>query len=442
MKKPRRRKSPKRVRIKKPKSLPRNLRVKIVKRDGRIQTFNRGKMFTSIRKAGASQQEAELVATRVSKRLIQRDTVPSKELSSMVARSLSRVNTTASRQYVDRRNAKAAHLQRVNRYTSEITAIQQQLTSAIRRIEILDDRIQNIPTRIARIRQGNYRLLTHLETDQKALLDQWSPVSSTIRSTTQLKSDRVQSQLQNLHHTLNSMRGRFESSISTSAFKPQIAGVRREVSLIQSNILTTLAPFETKVQVLDKDLRKAERTVALVSQASFPWEDGETPIFATRVKDLNHDLPGFITLTNRRFILEHEKEIILKKRLFIVTEKKTVREVAFQSPIGMVTQLVQGKVGFFKGAGVFMEFASESGHPDMKFDTSGDEAEWMTQSYAYIMSGEADDDLATITSEPPSDPSTPQLLACNLCGAPYTERIYRGQTSVNCPYCGAIIALQ
>ncbi len=108
----------------------------------------------------------------------------------------------------------------------------------------------------------------------------------------------------------------------------------------------------------------------------------------------------------------------------------------------MVTQLVQGKVGFFKGSGVFVEFASESGLPDMKFDTSGDEAEWMTQSYVYIMSGEADDDLAAVSSEPPSDQSSPQLLACNLCGAPYTEQIYRGQTSVNCPYCGAVIALQ
>jgi hypothetical protein len=321
-------------------------------------------------------------------------------------------------------------------------AVQQQLTGATRRIEILDDRIQSLPTRITRVRQGNYRVLTHLEADQTILADQWSQISPALRSRTQLKSDTVQSQLRNLHQTLNSIQGRSGFSIGTHAFKPQIAGLRREVSLIQSNITTTLAPLETQVQTLDHDLRKAERTVALVSQASYPWEDGETPIFATKVKDLNHDLPGFVTLTNHRFILEHEKEIVLKKRLFIVTEKKTVREVAIQKPIGMVTQLVQGKVGFFKGSGIFVKFTPESGLPEMKFDTSGAEAEWMTQSYTYIMSGEADDDLATVARETSADQSEPQPLACNLCGAPYTERIYRGQTSVNCSYCGAIIVFQ
>jgi hypothetical protein len=189
-------------------------------------------------------------------------------------------------------------------------------------------------------------------------------------------------------------------------------------------------------------LRKAERTVALVSQASFPWEEGETPIFASKVKDLNNDLQGFITLTNRRFILEHEKEIILKKRLFIVTEKKTVREVAINKPIGMVTQLVHGKVGFFKGSGIFMTFTPESRLPEMKFDTTGEEAEWMTQSYTYIMSGGADDELATLTPQTPADQTGPQLLTCQMCGAPYTDQIYRGQTSVNCHYCGAVITLR
>jgi hypothetical protein len=195
------------------------------------------------------------------------------------------------------------------------------------------------------------------------------------------------------------------------------------------------------MQDIDKDLRKAENTVALISQASFPWEKEETPIIATKVKDLNHDLDGVITLTNLRFILEHEKEIVLKKRLFIVTEKKIIREVAIQTPIGMVTRLVQGKVGFFKGSGLFVEFTSESGTPEMKFDTTGPDAELMTQSYNYIISGQADEELAAIAPATAEDQGAPQLVTCPICGAPYTEKIYRGQTSVNCKYCDAAIAL-
>ena len=55
----------------------------------------------------------------------------------------------------------------------------------------------------------------------------------------------------------------------------------------------------------------------------------------------------------------------------------------------MVTRLVQGKVGFFKGAGLFVEFASEAGLPEMKFDTSGQDADLAINSYNYTLSGQA-----------------------------------------------------
>ena len=125
-----------------------------------------------------------------------------------------------------------------------------------------------------------------------------------------------------------------------------------------------------------------------------------------------------------------------------MTEKKTVREVAVQKPIGMVTRLVQGKVGFFKGSGLFVEFVSECGVPEMKLDTTGQDAEWMTESYNYVISGQADEELATVAPAHTADQEMPQLLVCPVCGAPYHEKIYRGQTSVNCKYCGAVVSIQ
>jgi DNA-directed RNA polymerase subunit RPC12/RpoP len=178
-----------------------------------------------------------------------------------------------------------------------------------------------------------------------------------------------------------------------------------------------------------------------VSQASFPWEKGESPIVAAKVKDLNNDLEGILVLTSNRFIFENEKEITLKKVLFVVTEKKTVREVVVQKPIGMVSKLVHGKVGFFRGSGLFVEFAPESGIPEMKLDSSGQDAEWIVESYNYIISGQADEELASVTPAA-TDQEKMQLAVCPNCSAPYREKIYRGQTSVSCKYCGATIAIQ
>ena len=95
-----------------------------------------------------------------------------------------------------------------------------------------------------------------------------------------------------------------------------------------------------------------------------------------------------------------------------------------------------------KGSGVFVEFTPESGISEIKFDTKGHEADWMVQSYNDIVTGKVDEELANATPESTSDQETVQLVACPICGAPYTEEIYRGQTSVSCQYCGAVIALQ
>jgi hypothetical protein len=108
----------------------------------------------------------------------------------------------------------------------------------------------------------------------------------------------------------------------------------------------------------------------------------------------------------------------------------------------MVAQMSQGRVGLLKGSGLFVQFVPESGISEMKFDTKGNEADWIAQSYNDIVSGLVDEELSTVISETESDKETSQLVLCPICKAPYNEKIYRGQTSVSCKYCQAIITLQ
>jgi TolA-binding protein len=399
-------------------------------------------MIKSMRNAGATQREADLVSDRVSNRLTNRETITSKEVSHMVARSLSRVNSIASRNYVNNRDRKLAYTKRVNHLSAEITAIDQQVNSVAHRIESLNDRIQSLPSRIDRIRQGNYRVLAHLEADQASLSKAWARISPEVRTTTSIKGEIARTQIRDLQQSLMYKVGSTNYDLSNlQDIESGIPGLRLNLSEIQSAIVSIMSPLETKFQSIEKDLLKAESTVSILSRASFPWEEGETPIIAIKAKDLNNDLEGFITLTNLRFIFESEKEVVLKKRFFIVTEKKVVREVVVQKPIGMVTRLAQGKVGFFRGAGLFVEFVSESGIPEMKFDTTGQDVELMTESYNYIISGRAEEELIALVPEVIEDQEEPQLIVCPVCGAPYREKIYLGQTSVNCKYCDAVVSI-
>ena len=416
--------------------------IRIGKRNGRVEQFNRAKMSNSIRNSGATPRQANLVTNRVTSRLAPQATAPSKEVSSMVARSLSHVNPIASRKYVESRDQKFAYNNRVNRLSSEIAGINRQVNSSTARIESLDNRIQSLQGRIARIRQGNYRVLTHLESDQAALSEEWTRLGPELRSTTSLKGEIVRTQVRELQQALSYRVGRGDYYRGNlQEIESGIPQARLQLSEMQNSIVGALSPLEKKLESIDTDLARAESTLAVLEGASFPWEEGETPILSFRAKDLNNDREGFITFTNLKFVFEHEKEVVLKKRLFVVTEKKIVREVIVQKPIGMVTSLAKGKVGFFKGSGLFIKFASEAGIPEMKIDTTDQDAKWATNTYKYIISGQADKELAATTPAESAEQKAPQLIICPICSAPYTAKIYRGQTSINCEYCGTVIQL-
>lgn len=257
----------------------------------------------------------------------------------------------------------------------------------------------------------------------------------------------MRAQIQTLQKALTYRVGSGDYNVGNlQEIESGIPQLRTSLSEMYSSITSALSPIEQKFENIDVDLTRAESTLSMLEGASFPWEEGETPIMAIRAKDLNSNLDGVITLTNFKFVFENLKEVVLKKTLFVVTEKKTVREVKVQKPVGMVTDLVQGKVGFFKGSGLFVKFASEAGIPEMKFDTTGEDAEWMTKSYGQIISGQTDKELAAsapaTAEKEKAEKEKSQLVTCPVCGAPYTEKVYRGQTSVNCKYCGALVSLQ
>lgn len=412
----------------------------IVKRDGRIEPFNRAKMVTSMRNAGATVREANLVTNRVSARLVPRATVPSREISSMVARSLSHVNPVASRNYAYVRDQRLAYTDRASRLSTEMAAIDQQVDSLILRLGSVEGHIQTLAGRIARLRQGNFRAMPHLEPAHAALADEWARVSPPLRTTASLRGDVVRTRVHDLQQALTyrlglsdyNLGGLMEVEAGLPELRSTLADLRRSVA-------AALSPIEQQYAALDQDVMRAEATLSLLDSASFPWEVGETPILAIRAKDLQHNFDGVLTLTNHRFIFEREREVVVKKTLFVVTEKKTVREVAVQKPIGMVTTLAAGKVGFFKGGGLFVAFAAEAGVPEMKFDTTDQDAAWATKTYRSILSGQADREL--VAAAPTAEPPAPQLVVCPVCGAPYKRKIYRGETSVQCEYCGATVSV-
>jgi len=341
----------------------------------------------------------------------------------------------------EREAKRTEYMDKLNDLEGEVSSLNRELGDVEEKIDDLDGKLADLPIRISRIREMNYKVLTYLEGDQASLSERWAEMRPAFKERVHDRIEDLRSEVNDLERELSRRRrdARFEIA--------RLQGVESElnilgswVSELEDDVSDTLGELESRLEGLEEDLKIAEATVDLASRASFPWKEGESPIFAVEAKDMNNDIEGIVTLTNQRFIFESEKEVVLKKRLFIAIEKKKVREVVVDQPIGIIDSIHKGRVGFFAGHGLFIKFKPESRLEEMKLDTKGYEADWMLRFYNFIVSGEADNELASQEKEPGvEEREEHRPLVCEICGAPYTDEVYRGQTSVQCRYCGAVI---
>lgn len=343
----------------------------------------------------------------------------------------------------EREAKRAEYTIKLDALEGEVSSLNGEVGDAEEIIEDLDGKLDELPNRIQRIRRTGYKVLTYLEKDQDALVERWRDRGPALKENVRDRITQLRSELNNLKRQLS--RRRRDSVYEVSRLRnveSRVGAFKSRVSGLKAHASDALSEYNSRLQKIDQDLKIAEATVDLTSQASFPWKDGESPILAVKAKDMNKDVKGILTLTNQRFIFESETEIVLKKRLFIATEKKKVREVVIDQPVGMVDSLTKGRIGFLAGHGLFVKFKPRSRLKEMKFDTKGYEADWMLRFYNFVVSGEAEEELTALEGEEGvEEKGEPRPLVCEICGAPYTEEVYRGQTSVQCKYCGAVIPL-
>jgi DNA-directed RNA polymerase subunit RPC12/RpoP len=339
---------------------------------------------------------------------------------------------------------------------SRLGAIQAGLTSAsmmINKVEsnlnYIDGQIAILPARLSKIRGQGYECLSYLEKNQDLLASKWIELGPQLKQDFQesiqpLRSEvnRLQSEASRLRSAQYRNKDRIGSS--TSALSLMVSTLRTRTASETGKFHTSLEDFRKNVTAIDEDLRIGESTVEWFSQASFPLKEGESPVLALKAKMMKKDKEdGTLYFTNQRFIFEGVKEVVLKRTLFIATKKKKVRAVIMDQPIGIIQEISEGRVGLLAWAGIYVHFKPNTGMEEASFDVKGEEIPIITKLFNYIISGEADTDIATVrgiagkTSEPQV-----KILRCPTCGAPYTREIYRGQTSVQCKYCGSAISVK
>ncbi|MDQ1279233.1 MAG: hypothetical protein QG670_493 [Thermoproteota archaeon] len=338
-------------------------------------------------------------------------------------------------------DARKLYVSRLDTINNQVSSLMIHLNEFNRRVTGIDDALNRLPTRIQQIRKMNYRVMINLENDIDSLSKEWATAKPGVANLIESTVPALTSEGRNIENELGQKRFSSNSDVA------QLGGIEFRVSTLNarvSDLAGRVSGFTggimNRFQSLDADVGIAERTLNLSSGSSFQWKENESPIISVNAKDLNNDVEGILSLTSQRFLFESQKEVVLKKTLFIATQKKKVRETMVDKPVGIVDSIVKGRVGILSGQGLYITFKPNSGQQEMKLDTKGDDTDLVIRFHQLISSGEADLELDKIKG-PKTDEQKSIPLVCPRCGAPYTAEIYRGQTSLQCKYCSTAIPI-
>ncbi|MGB9684368.1 MAG: hypothetical protein ACPL1Z_05515 [Candidatus Bathyarchaeales archaeon] len=338
---------------------------------------------------------------------------------------------------------------RLRSIESDLSSASAAISDVESKLAYIDSAMASLPSRLTTVRGRGYAAMGHLEKSIDILTQKWMEASPTIKQAFYNNVQPLTVQIRTLQSEANRLRaeiGRGNVAFCwtlASRLSVEASTLRARVAAETAKIGASLGEFLGSVNAIDRDLKVAEKTIELFSFASFPLKPEESPVLAIEGKIMTKDkCEGTLYFTNQRFIFEGKREVVLEKKLFIATKKKTERTVLMEQPIGALQEISKGRVGLIAWTGVYIRFKPAVGVEETPFDVKGWEADVITRFFQYIIGGEADRDIAMIKGITVKEAPTIQVVRCPHCGAPYTKEIYKGQTSVQCEYCGTSIIIK
>ena len=344
---------------------------------------------------------------------------------------------------------KQALYSRLRSIESDLSSASGAISDAHSKLAYIEGAMGSLPSRLAGVRGRGYAAMGHLEKSIDLLTRKWMDVSPVIKQAFLASVEPLTAQINGLQAEARGLRSQIDSGNIASAqslasrLSMDASSLRTRATVEVSKVSAPLNELTSSVNAIDRDLKVAEKTVELFALANFPLKQEESPVLAIEGKIMKGEKSdGTLYFTNQRFIFEAKKEVVLEKKFFIVTKKKTERIVQIDQPIGALQEISKGRVGLIAWTGIYIRFKPERQLEETPFDVKGWEADVIGRFFSYVMGGEADRDIATIKGTPAISAPTIQLARCSRCSAPYTREIYKGQTSVQCEYCGTQIVVQ
>lgn len=309
-----------------------------------------------------------------------------------------------------------------------------QLTFANAELGELDNLVGSLDRDLQDTRAAGYLFESDLEGTVQSLANQWATVRDRANAQVTEQGRRLGDQMQTIQTKLAAVVG---YANNPEAVRPQvlelrslIASAEGQAATAESAVAESYADFQADVTELSARFAWIGWMMEALAQAAwrlYPTEGGVAASEAIWRQDGGQEIPGVLFLTDQRFIFEeHEGEF----SVMIEVPLNHLENVAIEDVRD------QGK----EEEQLILQFAAESSSPVRKatFLLMGPTNEEWQVYIGRARNGDYVNDRAEKIDPAEIERLKNAPTACSACGATFTEPLMRGQTEINCGFCGAV----
>jgi hypothetical protein len=268
------------------------------------------------------------------------------------------------------------------RIVNEYSALERNVTeqTLFEALTTMSNQLQNLPHQLQQSRQLGYACGADLEPTLLMLSKQWRDVEDTIRHRVQSLIQRLRWELRALQDTVNQMNAADSASAPTfiARMDGELSRIRNQFSDAKREMLQSVGNIPDQLQAIADRLSKIAVYMKRVSEASFPFNPGESVFLAVEAEwhkgEGKKERPdGVFYVTNQRLIMEQKE----KKGGFLGIGGHQVQQLAWEAPLSTVQSVSSENTGLFGNVDlVHLKLSNGDPAPETTVEVTDAKAEW------------------------------------------------------------------
>lgn len=313
-------------------------------------------------------------------------------------------------------------------------------------VEDLDTSVNSLAGRLGALRAAGYVFRADLEAKAQALKQQWGALRSNAQS-------QIAQQAPPLQNALKQVEGQMANLVArkgnVAAARPLAAslesaasGVEAKISAAEDAIRGSYDNFQNEVRAFGSRLDQLEWMMKQLAEATFSLLPTEGAVAAVKAKldeDGKDDPKGVLYLTDQRVLFEQKEEVATKRVFFIATEKQKIQKLLLDAAVTQVAQVRASKKGLLgREDHLDVNFSLDGPVRSAHFHISGQDCNLWQGLIGRAKANDLDRERTVKLDQAALDGITKAPTKCPNYGSPFTKPIVRGQTSVQCEFCGTV----